>query len=99
MLAQIHLNPVFQQRCGSGPPPPSRSRGACMFRKKDDPIRPAGVGVGDKPGASMARPPRHPRPAEPAAPSIGLARPSLAATPADAGKVGVVADEAGKRLI
>src|SRR3954452_1355791 len=97
MLAQIHLNPVFQQRCGTCPPPPSRSRGACMFRKKDDPIRPAGVG--DKPGESMVRSPLELRPADAAAPSNGLARPSLAAAPMDTGKAGVVADEAGKRLI
>jgi len=96
MLAQIHLNPVFQQRCGTCPPPPSRSRGAYMFRKKDDPIRPAGVG--DKPGESAVRSPLELRPAE-SAPSNGLARPNLAAAPSDTSKAGVVTDEAGKRLI
>ena len=68
-----------------------------MFRKKDDPIRPASPG--DKPGESAVRSPLELR--TPDAPAGGaLARPSLAATSHDAPKGGiVVSDEAGKRLI
>src|SRR5215213_8142712 len=97
MLAQIHRILAFQQRRGTCLPQPTRSRGACMFRKKDDPIRPAGPG--DKPGESAVRSPLELR--TPDAPAGGaLARPSLAATSHDAPKGGiVVSDEAGKRLI
>ena len=66
-----------------------------MFRKKDDPIRPAGMG--EKTGESAVRSPLELRPAE--APANGLMRPSLPSAPAETSKAGPAADEAGKRLI
>jgi cytoskeletal protein CcmA (bactofilin family) len=64
-----------------------------MFRKKDDPIRPAG----DKPAESAVRSPLELR--APDAPPVGLARPTLAASSHEAPKGGIITDEAGKRLI
>ena len=66
-----------------------------MFRKKDDPIRPPGMG--EKLGEPAARSPLDLRPAE--TPVNGLARPSLAAAPAESAKTATGGDEAGKRLI
>ena len=66
-----------------------------MFRKKDDPIRPAGMG--EKTGESAVRSPLELRPAE--TPANGLMRPSLPSAPAETSKAGPAADEAGKRLI